>query len=506
MLAVLQFDSPSLPLLERLLDEGRLPALSDLRRRGRWELLAAPEAALASAVYHTLHSGTEVAEHGLYHTFQWSAPEQRLRFMEAFPKPETVWERLSRAGRRSLVVDPYVSWPPHPMAGVCLSGWQCRHRILLQRWSVPSGAYGHLQRRHGRAPVTEEILGPPSVSRLLNLTQRLLRTPNRVADAVADLLAGERFDFTWITLAPAHFGGHWLWDPMQLVTGQVDAKHRSKLESALQDIYVAVDAALARIVAALPEDADVIVLSPAGIGTNTSRSDMLPGMLGAVLANGAEGHRSKSRRGSRIWRVRAALPTYARNAFSRLAPAGLNRELVARMYLQGIDWSQTKAFALPGDTSGLIRLNLRGRERSGIVDPGDAGALMEEIAAGLKTFHDPDGARSVEEIEQVQPQMVGARAGQLPDLLVRWSDRPSAGLAGVGSARFGDVARHGAGTGWPGNHVDQAWALMVPGRSRVRELNRPPRLVDIAATACGRLGVDGTALAGEPMLEAAASA
>jgi hypothetical protein len=505
MLALLQFDSVSLPLLERLLDEGRLPTLADLRQRGRWELLHAPEAALASAAYHTLYSGAEVADHGLYHTFQWSAPEQRLRFMAAFPKPETAWERLSRAGLRSLVVDPYVSWPPRPMAGVCLSGWQCRHRILLQRWSVPRGAYGHLRRLHGRAPMTEEILGPPSASRLLSLTQRLLGTPNRVADAAVDLLAAERFDFTWITLAPAHFGGHWLWDPMQLVTGHVDAEDRRRLERALPDIYVAADAALARIVAALPEDADVIVLSPAGIGTNTSRSDMLPGMLGAVLAGGAEGHRSKSKRGSPIWRVRAALPTYVRNAFSRLAPAGLNRELVARMYLQGIDWSQTKAFALPGDTSGLVRLNLRGRERSGIVDPGDAEALLDEIEAGLKTFHDPDGASSIEEIEPVQSQMVGARANQLPDLLVRWSDRPSAGLAGVGSRRFGDVPRHGVGTGWLGNHVDQAWALVVPGRSRVRRLDRPPRLIDITATACHRLGVEGTTLAGEPMLEPAAS-
>jgi predicted AlkP superfamily phosphohydrolase/phosphomutase len=274
----------------------------------------------------------------------------------------------------------------------------------------------------------------------------------------------------------------------------------------LAEIYIAVDAAIGEIAAALPDGADLIVHSPTGIGTNTSRSDLLPGMLEAVLAGGNDASSSRSG-GSPIWRLRAALPSPLRGAFSRLAPAKVNRELVARLYLRGVDWKRTRAFGLPGDTQGLIRLNLRNRERDGIVGPAEAEALMEEIAAGLETFRDPDGTVSVAGVERVQSRLPGPRAGQLPDLLVRWSERSSFGLSGVGSPRFGDVPRAGVGTGWPGNHCDEAWAVVLPGRgSGVSELTRPARVADIAATASILLGAGREGLRGQSLLVRQAAA
>lgn len=506
MLALLQFDSVNVPLLERLIDQGRLPALAELRRRGRWQPLVAPDAHIAAAVYHSLHSGTEVEDHGIYHTFMWSAPEQRIRFMDAFPKPETIWERLSRGGRRSLVIDPFISWPPDRIDGVCVSGWQMRNRIVLRRWSAPDGTHRELETSHGKAPLVEEILGPPSASRLLRLTRRMIAAPERAASLATDLLARDRFDLAWVTLAPAHFAGHWLWDPLRFFDGELDAGERRELEEALPRIYEAVDTAIGRIVEALPADADLIVHSPTGIGANTSRSHLLPGMLEAVL-NGGNGARAARRGGSRIWRMRAALPPQVRSAFSRLAPARVNHELVAHMYTRGIDWSKTRVFPLPGETDGLLRLNLRGREREGIVDPSGAEDLMEEIAAGLESFHDPDGAPAIAAVEQVGPRAIGPRADRLPDLLVRWNVRPSDGVEAVSSSRFGDVVRDGVGTGWPGNHIDQAWALLAPGRSsRLRQVDGAPRLVDIGATAAGLLGAPQSGLRGHPLLEPVSSA
>jgi hypothetical protein len=68
------------------------------------------------------------------------------------------------------------------------------------------------------------------------------------------------------------------------------------------------------------------------------------------------------------------------------------------------------------------------------------------------------------------------------------------------SERFGEVRRHGE-PGLSGHHREDAWALLVPGPSRVRALDRRPRLVDVAATACALLGGDVAGLAGEPLLE-----
>ena len=50
---------------------------------------------------------------------------------------------------------------------------------------------------------------------------------------------------------------------------------------------------------------------------------------------------------------------------------------------------------MPGEDKGYVRLNLRGRERDGIVGPGEADELLSSIADGLLSFADPDGSASI---------------------------------------------------------------------------------------------------------------
>jgi hypothetical protein len=110
MLAILQFDSPALPLVERLMAAGRLPVLAGLRSRGHWLSMDAKATFLQSSTYMTLCTGVDVRDHGVYSAVPWSAAGQRPRFMYACAHPPTIWERLTALGRRSLVIDPTLAW------------------------------------------------------------------------------------------------------------------------------------------------------------------------------------------------------------------------------------------------------------------------------------------------------------------------------------------------------------------------------------------------------------
>ena len=271
------------------------------------------------------------------------------------------------------------------------------------------------------------------------------------------------------------------------------------LGSTLDDVYTAIDVALQRVLDALPEQADVMLVSPVGMDVNTSRADMLPEMLRAIL-DPQEPDAAPA--GGSIWRLRAALPTGMRARVARVLPERVALDLTARLELRGLDWSRTRAFAHPAENQGYVRLNLRGRERDGIVAPEEADALMDEIADGVRTFTDLDGQQAVESVERVAERFgSGTRADLLPDLIVRWTNRPSTNLEGVRSERFGTVRRHGVGSGRSGNHTEgDAWALVVPGASVPVTPSRPPRLEDIAATAAALAGVDVSDLTGEPLL------
>jgi len=497
LICVLQFDSASVRLVERMLAEGRLPNLAELTASGRRHELDTPAVDFAAGAFHSLYSGVELADHGIFYPFQWSAPDQRARFATAFEAPRPVWERLAERGLRTLAIDPYEARPPEIAEGVLVCGWGFTDRVVLPRWSEPRAVGRELARRLGRGPQATEVFGRPRVRDLLALREKLVAAPGRVAALAETLLRRERFDLAWMSFSAAHLAGHQFWDRSQLGAAEITPAERTALDGALEDVYDAVDLALGRVLAALPVGADVIVTSAVGMDVNTSRADLLPGMLARVLAGGP----LEEPGAGAIWRLRAALPPGVRGAVAAAIPDRAALELTARLELRGLDWERTRAFAHPADNQGYVRFNLHGRERDGIVSAAGAAALREEIVAGLRTFADPDGTPSVESVASPRELYSGAHADRLPDLVVRWADRPATELELVSSPRFGDVRREGSGSGRSGNHTPgDAWALVVPGTASHVRPARPARLVDVAATVAELTGADRAGMSGEPLL------
>lgn len=485
MLALIGLDAASPVIVDELLAEGRLPHLSALRASGTQLPLATPASYFPAAVYPTIWTGVRLERHGIHFPFMWNAPEQRVRLHTTFPAPAAVWERLAPSGVRCVVLDAYESLVPETIDGLYLRGWQFRNRVVLQRAGVPEGAMRRWERRLGRASRGEEVFGHPDEGRLRRLASTLVAAPRRMADLAVAAVQEVRPDLLVVGLPAVHIGGHQLWDASSVLP---DARPTlgAELRAMLRRVYVEADAAIGRIVDSLPAGADVIVFSGLGMGHETSRQDALGPMLGAVLdGRGGKGDSSGA------WDFRGGIPTSLRARVADVLPDRAATALAAALELRGVEWSRTRAFVLPSDTIGYIRLNLRDRESKGIVTLEEADGLIEEIQTGLGGFILPSGApaiTSVERTTEVFPQ--GPRSALLPDLVVHWCAEPPRPREVLTSPSFGTVQRKGVGTGRSGNHTADAWALVVPGASRLRARDDPPDIVDLAATALGRFGLD----------------
>jgi predicted AlkP superfamily phosphohydrolase/phosphomutase len=173
-----------------------------------------------------------------------------------------------------------------------------------------------------------------------------------------------------------------------------------------------------------------------------------------------------------------------------------------RLSSLGVDWSKTPAFMLPSDHFAQLRLNIRGREREGIVEPDEADELVARIRDGLMSFREADGAQTVVAVERTRDVLGGGPfVDLLPDVVVRWSDTASKGVDRVVSPEHGEVRRPGSGSGRSGAHTPQGWALLAPTTLDYAERERP-HVVDIAATVCAALGVEPDGLVGQPLLAA----
>ncbi|HKF81669.1 MAG TPA: alkaline phosphatase family protein [Solirubrobacterales bacterium] len=498
MIAVIQFDAASTSLLEQLEGEGRLPNLEALSLEGTRLELETPAQHFPASAYQDLYRGVETGDHGLFYPFQWTGDDQRIRLASGFEAPPPIWDRLGRAGRSTLAIDPYECHRPAAAEGELYCGWGMRERVVLERWAVPEGGDRQARRRHGRPPDVTEVFGAQTERQARRLRERFLRAPGRIADLAIERLRARSFDLAWIVFAAPHLAGHRLWgDP------------------ALAGIYEEVDAQLGRVLDALPDECDAIVTSVLGMDRNTSRADLLPGMLAAVLA-GPQPSRGSFVRNRRtkeprdggdsdsgaIWRLRGLVSGRARGAVAAAMPDRLALELTTRMELRGVDWSTTRAFAHPADNQGYIRLNRTGREREGIVGISEGEELVAQIREGLLDFRDPDGEPAVVAVDEVGERWQGAAVDRLPDLVVRWRPTSAVDLDGLHSPRFGSIKRQGAGSGRTGNHTDgDAWAILAPRTSRVRDPSRPARVTDIAATVAAMSDIPLEGLSGQSLLE-----
>ena len=107
-----------------------------------------------------------------------------------------------------------------------------------------------------------------------------------------------------------------------------------------------------------------------------------------------------------------------------MLPRSLRERVGAHLQSGHIDWSRTRAFTLPTDLEGYIRINLKGREPQGIVAPG---AEYDELCASIRSRllglrNTATGKAAVRDVWLCHDVFTGQRQEQLPDLVVSWND------------------------------------------------------------------------------------
>jgi predicted AlkP superfamily phosphohydrolase/phosphomutase len=106
-----------------------------------------------------------------------------------------------------------------------------------------------------------------------------------------------------------------------------------------------------------------------------------------------------------------------------------------RLDQAAVDWEHTRAWG-EGGYHGRLFLNVRGREPSGVIDPGDYRAVQQELIDALEALTGPDGAglgSRAYRPEEIYPNGI---AGIPPDLTVYFGDLA---WRSVGSVGLGDI-------------------------------------------------------------------
>jgi predicted AlkP superfamily phosphohydrolase/phosphomutase len=152
-----------------------------------------------------------------------------------------------------------------------------------------------------------------------------------------------------------------------------------------------------------------------------------------------------------------------------------------------VDWTQTRAYGL--GLNGLY-INLRGRERNGIVEPGTAAdSLMAEIRAKLLAVQDPKAKLPViTRVDLASEAYQGSYAREGPDLIVGYNRGYRAGWQTILGA-FPPEEIEDNTNPWSGDHCMDY--TLVPGvlLSNRKIAADAPALTDIAPTILEEFGI-----------------
>ncbi len=459
---VIALDAAEPSLIEKWMEEGYLKNLAKLRSKGSYGRLASSAEWLAGSPWPTFYTGTMPDEHGFYHYLQWRS--EKMDYER--PNPNWIssipfWRQLGN-NYRVIAVDIPNTFPPVPFNGIEVSGWACHDKIFPAA-SYPEDKMKWIIKKFGKSPIGDEVGGLQEIKDLIKVKEELVDASWKEAQLITSLIKDEKWDLFLCCLAAPHRGGHKFWDVTN-IKDELTEEH-SNFKNHLKDIYQFCDNAIGEIIKEVDDNTDILIFSLHGMGTNTSLADKLPQMISNIL-NGVK-ESKKNVKSDYITGLRNLIPLELRSNLRKLLPFWLQDKMTAYWRTGKIDWSKTRALNLVADLQGYIQINLKGREKEGIVEAGEEyDKLCTQLIDGLKTFKDAETNEPIVENIKRKDELFTKGKGFdcLPDLLVNWRFKPVADYKKIISLEYGEVEFSSQGKnldGRSGNHRPEGFLIAV---------------------------------------------
>jgi predicted AlkP superfamily phosphohydrolase/phosphomutase len=464
---------------------GLLPCIARLMERGTFLQCRSTVPPVTLPAWTTCVTGVNPGKHGVFDFTAMLPGAYAIRFVNGTQRRvPALWNVLSEAGLRTGVLGVPGTWPPEPVNGFMVSGFDSPVASRVDRSFVhPPELYGSVAGWRFAA-FQEGRTGGGWHARALPALLAKIGEKRAIA---LDLLTREPWDFFMVVFGESDTASHHFWmyhDPKS-------PRHRPGMEDALLRVYRALDAAVGELADAAGPDTVVGIVSDHGFrgaGTGVIHLNNWLAERGHLTFTPAAGSPLKAAAlGLVPHRWRGAL-------FRRFRETAARAESRARF--AGIDWGRTRAYSEELGYAPSIRVNLAGREPLGTVRPGDYKAYCADLCAELKAWGPVARAVSRREVYD------GPWVADAPDILIEPAAEngyPHACLRARGGPSFRRLrpGEHAGGKERGMNGVHRPEGVLVLSEKTTAGA---ATLEDVAPTVLAVLGVPAPPMDGTPLL------
>ena len=511
MFLIVGLDGATLDLVEPWVDEGVLPNLAALMRDGAWGRLTVPMPPVTFPSWTSFTTGVNPGRHGIFDFTRRESGSYRVRFVNStFRKAPTIWSLLSQAGMRVCSLGIPGSYPPEPVNGYMLSGFDTPVTTRADAsFAYPPSLADDVERMGGFpfADFQEFSVGPGWHRRALD---SMLAAIDKKTELALSLLRRECFDCFMLLYGESDTVAHHFWALHDPDSPRFDAVLRDEVGDGVKRVYRKLDAALGRLLdEASPEN--VLVVSDHGFG---GVGDVALYLNRWLAHQGFLTWRRRSKASFWAAGLRAvalrAIPERMQAPLVRLGGGAIAGAVESGVRFGSIDWSRTRAFSEELNYNPSIWLNVAAREPQGTVDEADYDHVISELSRRLMEWRDPfRNAPVVRRVWRRDEIFSGDYVHYAPDLTLDLETHDGYSYVGLSSqGRDGPVleklSREALGggklSGMSGSHRRQGvWLLsgqgVAPGRIRgVRMIDLAPTVMNLLGFAKDQQGFDGRVL------------
>jgi len=525
-------DSADPDLYERFMADGHLKNLRRLRERGCYVPMSNIEFSAAEAGWTTVLSGVLPEKTGFWTQLKFDRENYSVKNIGSYDYVEyPLFYALGDDFKVAAIDIPQASLS-EDVNGIQVLGYGS-HSQQGPRQSRPANLVEELVEQYVDHPAYNKDAALLWRREQLEwLTGALITGAARRGEICRDLLQKEEWNLLFTVFGEPHSGGHFLWHlsqpdhPFYEVYKDLLGVDRDPLLEVLE----ATDEAMGMIIDAAPEDATIIVFSQEGMVPNNLDLPSVgflpeimyrrsfPGTYG--LGGGPPGDSSPpppmiTKPKSLGWARETLSLKHDDNALRRVIRRHLPVEVSYgldwllgdsrcpkypgtpyRNHLRTLPhwmgsmwyssaWPEMKAFALPSFSDGYVRINLKGRDKNGVVDPADYDTLCDQLC---KEIGELRNARTGQAIARKVIRTRKSAADDdtkltAADIVVKWVDEPVDVVDSPDWGRIGPVPHRRSG-----GHNPNCFSIIAgPGISEESDLP-PAHALDIAPTILTLLG------------------
>ncbi|MBY0525815.1 MAG: alkaline phosphatase family protein [Gemmataceae bacterium] len=424
------WDGATFDLLRPWVEQGKLPNLASLMRRGVHGPLRSTIPPWSFQAWSSFLTGKNPGQHGIYDFFRTPPGTYDLEFVNADHRRggDTFWEVLSQAGRRVVSISIPGTYPPDPVNGVMISGFDFPGEgpgsFVDAKGMYPPEFHDELLCNVGRHPIDAPILKDLKNGQVHVALDRILETIRQQAATAKYLLTHRPWDCFMTVFGESDGVSHYFWqycDP----TCPFFVEQPSGLADSMLRVYQELDRQMGELLALVPAEANIFVLSDHGSG-GVSDAVLFPNrwlqQKGFLHFRGRSTHLlSRVREVLKHWGV-AKLPSWLQRLLYRSAWRALGR-FEARARYGIIDWSRTTAYFDENPYFPVVRVNAQGTRPHGIVAPGrEYEAVRDRLIQELEDWRHPEtGQRLVEKAYRREEIYSGACLEEAADVVPKWA-------------------------------------------------------------------------------------